>query len=223
MKMTRERTSFTFDSREMLQSLQMGFSFVKAALACSILERNSGLKPSSEITGPRYLMIVTVPSFCSFTFTFFWMPLALFIITLVFCCCFYFHNDVLQVAQRSVSIVAHTQHRVRSLSCCQSFSLSVSPAQQAFCVDDLVEVLSCQAGSTGSEARPGANHAKTQAATGLSSAEVCSTLPRSQRRSTLRCPISFHCLICLSLPRFPIMWVPGVPYFTLTLRWGWTP
>ena len=31
-----------------------------------------------------------------------------------FRCCFYSHNDVLQVAQRNVSIVAHTQHRVRS-------------------------------------------------------------------------------------------------------------
>ena len=30
------------------------------------------------------------------------------------CCCFYSHNNVLQVAQRNVSIVAHTQHRVRS-------------------------------------------------------------------------------------------------------------
>ena len=32
------------------------------------------------------------------------------------CCCFYSHNDVLQVAQRNVSITAHTQHRVRSLA-----------------------------------------------------------------------------------------------------------
>ena len=38
-KMTRERTSFTFDPRDMLLSLQMGFSFVRAAVACAILER----------------------------------------------------------------------------------------------------------------------------------------------------------------------------------------
>ena len=137
------------------------------------------------------------------------------------------------MAQRNVSIVAYTQHRIHSLSCCQSFSLSVSPAQPAFCVDVFVEALSCQAGSTGSEARPVANHAKIRATTGQPSAEVCSTLLRSQRRSTLGCslgvhgtlwgPISFQCLIRLP-PPYPIMWVPGeVPYFTLTLRWGWTP
>ena len=96
------------------------------------------------------------------------------------------------MAQRNVSIVAYTQHRVRSLSYCQSFSLSVSPAQSAFCVDVFVEVLSCQAGSTGSEARPGANHAKLRATTGQPSAEVCSTLLRSQRRSTHGCSLGVH-------------------------------
>ena len=39
MEMTRERISFTFDPRDMLLSLQMGFSFVRAAVACAILER----------------------------------------------------------------------------------------------------------------------------------------------------------------------------------------
>ena len=42
MEMTRERISFTFDPRDMLLSLQMGFSFVRAAVACAILERTSG-------------------------------------------------------------------------------------------------------------------------------------------------------------------------------------
>ena len=54
MEMTRERISFTFDPRDMFLSLQMGFSFVRAAVACTILERTSGLKPSSETTAPRY-------------------------------------------------------------------------------------------------------------------------------------------------------------------------
>ena len=54
MEMTRERISFTFDPRDMLLSLQMGFSFVRAAVACAILERTSGLEPSSETTAPRY-------------------------------------------------------------------------------------------------------------------------------------------------------------------------
>ena len=33
---------------------------------------------------PRYLKLVTVPSFCPFTFISLWMPLALFVISLVF-------------------------------------------------------------------------------------------------------------------------------------------
>ena len=82
--MTRERISFTFDPRDMLLSLQMGFSFVRAAVACAILERTSGLEPSSETTAPRYLKLVTVPNFCPFTIISLWMPLALFVISLVF-------------------------------------------------------------------------------------------------------------------------------------------
>ena len=63
---------------------QMGFSFVRAAVACAILERTSGLEPSSETTAPRYLKLVTVPNYCPFTFISLWMPLALFVISLVF-------------------------------------------------------------------------------------------------------------------------------------------
>ena len=61
--MTRERISFTSDPIDMLLSLQMGFSFVRAAVAYSIFERISGLEPSSQTTAPRYLKLVTVPSF----------------------------------------------------------------------------------------------------------------------------------------------------------------
>ena len=81
--MTRERISFTFDPRDMLLSLQIGFSFVRAAVACAILERTSGLEPSSETTAPRYLKLVTVPNFFPFTFISLWMPFALFVISLV--------------------------------------------------------------------------------------------------------------------------------------------
>ena len=84
MEMTRECISFTSDPRDMLLSLQMGFSFVRAAVACAILERTSGLEPSSETTAPRYLKLVTVPNFCPFTFISLWMPLALYVISLVF-------------------------------------------------------------------------------------------------------------------------------------------
>ena len=66
MKMTRERISFTFDPRDMLLSLQMGFSFVRAAVACAILERTSGLEPSSDTTAPRYLKLVYNAQLLSF-------------------------------------------------------------------------------------------------------------------------------------------------------------
>ena len=65
-------------------SVQMGFSFVRVAVACAILERISDLEPSSETTAPRYLKLVTVPNFCHFTFISLWMPLALFVISVVF-------------------------------------------------------------------------------------------------------------------------------------------
>ena len=66
MEMTRERISFTFDPRDMLLFLLIGFSFIKAEVACSILERTPCLDPSSETTALRYLKCVTVPSFCPF-------------------------------------------------------------------------------------------------------------------------------------------------------------
>ena len=84
MEMTRERISFTFYPRDTLLSLQMGFIFVRAAGACAILERISDLEPLSETTAQRYLKLVTVPNFCPFTFISLWMPLALFVIRLVF-------------------------------------------------------------------------------------------------------------------------------------------
>ena len=79
-EMTRECISFIFDPRDMLLSLQMGFSFVRAAVACAILERISCLEPSNETTAPRYLKLVTVPNLCPFTFISLWTPLALFAI-----------------------------------------------------------------------------------------------------------------------------------------------
>ena len=84
MEMTRERISFTFEPRDMLLYLQMGFSFVRAAVACAILERISGLEPPSETTAPGYVKLFTVPNTCPFTFISLWMPLALFVISLVF-------------------------------------------------------------------------------------------------------------------------------------------
>ena len=55
MEMTRKRISFTFNPEDMLLSLQIGYGFARAAVACSITERISGFEPSSETTAPRYL------------------------------------------------------------------------------------------------------------------------------------------------------------------------
>ena len=81
---TRERISRIFELREILLSFQNGFNLVNAAVVCAILESISGLEPSTVITEPWYLKLVTVLSFCPFTFISMLMPLVLFVISLVF-------------------------------------------------------------------------------------------------------------------------------------------
>ena len=75
-------------------SLQIGFIFVSAAVACAILKTISGLEPSSETTAPSYLKLVTVSSFCPFTFICLWIPLALFLISLFFSALIFILNFV---------------------------------------------------------------------------------------------------------------------------------
>ena len=60
MDVTRERISHILELREILLSIQIGFSLVSAAFVYAILASISGLKPSSVITEPRYLKLVTV-------------------------------------------------------------------------------------------------------------------------------------------------------------------
>ena len=67
MDVTRERFSPILELIEILLSIQTGFSLVNAAVVCAILESISCLKPSSVITEPRYLKLMTVSSFCPFT------------------------------------------------------------------------------------------------------------------------------------------------------------
>ena len=67
MDVTRERINHISELREIPLSFQTAFSLVNAALVCAILESISGLEPSSVITEPRYLKLVTVSSFCPFT------------------------------------------------------------------------------------------------------------------------------------------------------------
>ena len=79
--MARERINFNFDPREIFP---YWLSFVRATVACAILERTSGFEPSSETIAARYLKIVTVPSFCLLTLISVYMLLVLFVISLVF-------------------------------------------------------------------------------------------------------------------------------------------
>ena len=67
MDVTGQRISRIVEMREMLLSFQTGFNPVNAAVVCAILESILGLEPSSVITEPRYLKLVTVSSVCPFT------------------------------------------------------------------------------------------------------------------------------------------------------------
>ena len=60
MDATREHISRILEPREILLSIQTGFSLVNAAVVCAIQESISVLEPSSVITEPRYLKLVTV-------------------------------------------------------------------------------------------------------------------------------------------------------------------
>ena len=84
MDVTWERISRILELREILLSFQTGFNLVNAAVACAILESISGLEPSSVITEPRYLKLVTVSSFRPFILISVLIPLVLFVISLVF-------------------------------------------------------------------------------------------------------------------------------------------
>ena len=60
MDMTRERISRILELKEILLSIQTGFSLVSAAVACAILESISDLKLSPVITEPTCLKLATV-------------------------------------------------------------------------------------------------------------------------------------------------------------------
>ena len=84
MDVTREGIRHILELREILP-FQNGFNLVNAAVVCAILESILGLEPSSVITEPRHLKLVTVSSFCLFIILIsMLMPLVLFVISLVF-------------------------------------------------------------------------------------------------------------------------------------------
>ena len=77
MDVTGKCTSCIWELREILLSFQTGFNLVNAAAVCAILESISSLEPSSVITEPRYLKLVTFSSFYPFTLISVLMPLKL--------------------------------------------------------------------------------------------------------------------------------------------------
>ena len=74
---TRECIRRIFDLREILLSFQTFFNLVNAVAVCAVLESISDLEPSSVITEPSYLELVTVSSFCPFTLISVLTPLVL--------------------------------------------------------------------------------------------------------------------------------------------------
>ena len=60
MDVTRERISCILELRDIPLSFQTSFDLVNVAVVCATLESISGFEPSSVITVPRYLKLVTV-------------------------------------------------------------------------------------------------------------------------------------------------------------------
>ena len=81
---TKECNSPIFELRPMFLSYQMILSFVSDAIIWAILERTSGMDPSSVTMAPKYLKLWTVSSFLPLTLMLLLMPFVLLVINLVF-------------------------------------------------------------------------------------------------------------------------------------------
>ena len=79
---TRERISRILELREILLSIQIGFSLVNAAVVCP--GEYLRLGTSSVTAEPRYLKFVTVSSLCPFILISVLMLMVLFVVSLVF-------------------------------------------------------------------------------------------------------------------------------------------
>ena len=84
MDVTKERNSLIFELRSMFLSSQMLLSFVSAVIVWAILERISGMDPSSVTMAPNYLKLWTVFSFSPLILMLLLMPLVLLVINLVY-------------------------------------------------------------------------------------------------------------------------------------------
>ena len=84
MDMTRECISLIFELSAIFLSFQMVLSLAGAAVAWAILERISGLDPSSAMIAPIYLNLLTQSIFSPLTLMSVLKPLVLLVISLVF-------------------------------------------------------------------------------------------------------------------------------------------
>ena len=66
MDVTRERICGILELREILLSFQTSVNLLKAAVVCAILEGIPGLEPSTVLTEPRHLKLVSVSRSCPF-------------------------------------------------------------------------------------------------------------------------------------------------------------
>ena len=65
MDVTRERISRILELREIVLSIQIGFSLVNAAVACAILQNNSGLAELLTVSGHGHTLARTSAIFSS--------------------------------------------------------------------------------------------------------------------------------------------------------------
>ena len=105
--MTKERNSLISELRSMFLSSQMILSFVSAAMVWAILERISGMDPSSVTMAPNYLKLWTVFSFSPLTLMLLPMPLVLLVINLVFSAliCMPYAVEILSSADNSIILL----------------------------------------------------------------------------------------------------------------------
>ena len=105
---TRERIGRILELKEILLSVQTGVNLVSAAVVCATVESISGLEPSSVLSEPRYLKLVTVSSFCTLIMISVLMLLVLFVISLVFSALISMSQSVEALSRRSTNFASYS-------------------------------------------------------------------------------------------------------------------
>ena len=142
MDVTRECISCILELRLILLSFQTGFSLVNAAVVCGILKSISGLEPSSVLSEPRYLKLVTALSFYPFILISMLMPLVLFVISLVLSALISMPQAVEALSRHSTDFASPSSSPAKpSMSSAKQRLVTVQPSMLT-CVRDLLRHLS---------------------------------------------------------------------------------